>query len=163
MTGRIEGKSTNLQQANQLLEQRVQERTVAMEKSLQELEFAQEQLIHSEKLSAQGQLSAGMAHELNTPLGAILLSTRLILDFFDKELFRLLGFYAQLDQTRRDALLQLYQLRQSAACRQMIMLWPSCANPGSRFNWPTSYAVIPTTPQQEPPAYEQGHNTQCGR
>ncbi len=39
--------------------------------SLEQVKKAQELLIHSEKLAALGQLSAGIAHEINTPLGAI--------------------------------------------------------------------------------------------
>lgn len=39
--------------------------------SLEQVRKAQELLIHSEKLAALGQLSAGIAHEINTPLGAI--------------------------------------------------------------------------------------------
>ncbi|AVH65176.1 hybrid sensor histidine kinase/response regulator [Nostoc sp. 'Peltigera membranacea cyanobiont' N6] len=53
------------------LEQRVQERTIELSQSLQKLQHTQLQLIQSEKMSALGQLIAGIGHEINNPIGFI--------------------------------------------------------------------------------------------
>jgi two-component system NtrC family sensor kinase len=55
------------------LEKKVEERT----KELQEM---QEHLIQSEKLASLGKLAAGIAHEINNPLGGILLYSHLLLE-----------------------------------------------------------------------------------
>ena len=43
------------------------------ERSRKELEDAREELFHAERLAAMGRLAAGIAHELNNPLGSVLL------------------------------------------------------------------------------------------
>ena len=45
-----------------------------------QLASAQEALMHSERLASMGQLAAGIAHEVNNPLGVVLMYTHLLLD-----------------------------------------------------------------------------------
>jgi signal transduction histidine kinase/NAD-dependent dihydropyrimidine dehydrogenase PreA subunit len=48
--------------------------------SHEKLASAQEALVHSEKLASMGQLAAGIAHEVNNPLGVVLLYSHMLLD-----------------------------------------------------------------------------------
>ena len=56
-------------QLNATLEQRVDQRTQELTNTLHQLTAAQTELVQSEKMSALGALVAGIAHELNTPIG----------------------------------------------------------------------------------------------
>lgn len=67
-----------LEELNITLENRVKIRTLAIETANEELRSAmqilketQSQLVHSEKMASLGQLVAGVAHELNNPVGFI--------------------------------------------------------------------------------------------
>ncbi|HCF26889.1 MAG TPA: hypothetical protein DEV81_06705, partial [Cyanobacteria bacterium UBA11049] len=75
-----------LAEYNQALEQKVEERTQELSQALSELRATQEELIQSEKMAALGQLVAGIAHEINTPLGAIRSSVSNITKFLNQTL-----------------------------------------------------------------------------
>jgi len=55
-----------------------------LHKSNKELANTREALIQSEKLASMGQLAAGIAHEVNNPLGVVLMYSHLLLEDADK-------------------------------------------------------------------------------
>jgi signal transduction histidine kinase len=59
----------NILALNASLEQRVASRTQELSSALERLTAAQTELVRTEKMAALGSLVAGIAHELNTPIG----------------------------------------------------------------------------------------------
>ncbi|MEB3283378.1 MAG: response regulator [Lyngbya sp.] len=64
-----------IQLENRFLRQHLQEKNQELSQALAQIKASQNHLIQSEKMAALGQLIASIAHEINTPLGAILASS----------------------------------------------------------------------------------------
>jgi signal transduction histidine kinase/ligand-binding sensor domain-containing protein len=67
----VQYRSRWLKRENRLLEERVNHRTAQLKKTIEELETTQGQLIQSEKMASLGELTAGIAHEIQNPMNFI--------------------------------------------------------------------------------------------
>jgi predicted ATPase/signal transduction histidine kinase len=79
---------------NARLYKQAQDNAQQLEKSLSQLKQAQLQLVQSEKMSALGNLVAGVAHEINNPVGFIAGNINPAVDYV-KDVFGLLDLYQQ--------------------------------------------------------------------
>lgn len=90
----IELKQAQLYQESQAAAAVAQAHAQQLEKALQDLQWTQAQLIHSEKLSSIGQMVAGVAHEINNPVSFIYGNLRYASDYVE-ELLDLLNLYQE--------------------------------------------------------------------
>lgn len=78
------------------LQHSLQEKNQDLATAIQQLQATQEHLIQSEKMAALGQLIAGIAHEINTPLGIIGSSIENIAHFWDENFEKLPDFFQEM-------------------------------------------------------------------
>jgi C4-dicarboxylate-specific signal transduction histidine kinase len=84
---RHEKDKLEIKQLNQSLEEKVSQRTIALREANQELLSTlermhqyQEQIVENEKMASLGQMVAGVAHEVNTPIGLGITGSTLLRD-----------------------------------------------------------------------------------
>ena len=95
----------------------------AIAKDLTKIKTMMEQLISSEKMASVGQMAAGVAHEINTPLGIILGYSQLMMDDFeeDSEAFESLQVIERQTQASRKIVADLLKFsRQSGSAQEDI-------------------------------------------
>jgi two-component system, NtrC family, sensor kinase len=91
------------------LQKSLQRKNEDLVQTLEQLQMTQDQLIQSEKMAALGQLVAGVAHEMNTPLGAIRSSVENITQVLGQNLEPMFRFFQALSEARQRDVLQLLQ------------------------------------------------------
>ncbi len=95
----VSERTSQLEKSNLLLQQEVGERKEAEEKLaklLDELTHNQDQLVQSEKMASLGMLVAGIAHEINNPLGFVHSNLKNLNKFF-KRITELIEYGDQLE------------------------------------------------------------------
>lgn len=111
------------------MESRIAQRNQVLRKALVELKESQTQLVQSEKMASLGQMVAGVAHELNTPLGYVKNNVQLLREL-STPLFDLADAQAVLanclsdpncDDVRLDSALQAAANARDLASPELLM------------------------------------------
>ncbi len=84
LLGLVAERNSELGRINASLEQRVAERTAELTTVNRDLRATQQRLLEADKLAAVGQLAAGVAHEINTPLGYVAANLGALREYADR-------------------------------------------------------------------------------
>ena len=129
----LERERLALRELNEQLEQRVKERTEALELSNQQLidsnhelqqlnqklANTQTQLVQSEKMASVGQLAAGVAHEINNPIGFVN-SNLGTLEKYIVDLNRVLEAYAKVEPSLGENIREVNEIKQAVDLPYLI-------------------------------------------
>ncbi len=88
-------------------ETRLRHANEKLQLTLDHLQATQNELVQSEKMASLGQLIAGVAHEIKTPLGAIRSSVRHINLFLNQNLSSLPSFFRQLSDSQHNEVIAI--------------------------------------------------------
>lgn len=87
----------------------LEEKSITLSNTLEQLKKSQDKLVESEKMVALGQLIAGVAHEINTPLGAIRSSVGNITNTLEQIITKLPDFFLSLSIEEKNAFFNLIE------------------------------------------------------
>ena len=90
----LQERTKELQELTEELEERVEERTAEVTRAWQQFQEAKMQLMQSEKMSALGQMMAGIAHEINNPVTFIIGNINYAEEYI-QDLLNLLNMYRE--------------------------------------------------------------------
>lgn len=118
--GALQEKEKLVREQNIVLEQRVRERTEELQllndqlqDTLKELKQAQVQLVNAEKMASLGQLTAGIAHEINNPINFVAASVNPLRKDFDDVKLVLAKYEEQGDSPDQETIRAIEAYKQS--------------------------------------------------
>ena len=103
--------SSSLSQAN--LFHQISQKKEELENAIKELKETQLQLINSEKMASLGQLVASVAHEINTPLGAINANNEMMNKIFENYDKKSLDMLLEINAVDKEAIKRITTIVQS--------------------------------------------------